>query len=144
MGDYRLFGKEIEGICLDFSKIENYAISIVREKFKDTDYDYYSLTIGKEDLELAYQSKLDKTFKFFKVTYEEIARNNSKMENFSEQRKTISQRDKEMLENKIELLKEDIECIHMYFNEQKKQVPNEIDGKELSIIGKIKYLIGEF
>ena len=49
-----------------------------------------------------------------------------------------------MLENKIELLKEDIECIHMYFKEQKPQVPNEIDGKELSIIGKIKYLIGEF
>lgn len=49
-----------------------------------------------------------------------------------------------MLENKIELLEEDIECVHMYFKEQKKQVPDEINGKKLSIIGKIKYLIGEF
>lgn len=63
---------QIHLICSFFSRIELQAIDIVREYFKDTDYDYHSLTIGKEELELAYQSKLDKTFKSFKVTYEEI------------------------------------------------------------------------
>lgn len=63
---------QIGCICSFFSRIETHAIDIVRDSFKDTNYDYHSLTIGKEYLELAFQSNLDKTFKFFKVTYEEI------------------------------------------------------------------------
>ena len=132
--------KEISNICLDYQRIEIYAIDIVRDKFKDTDYEYSYMTISKKYVTLIFVNTENKEqIKTFKVTYEEISNDKNKMTEFQKERKTIDG----INANKIELLQEDIECVHMYFREQKPQVPNEIDGKELSIIGKIKYLIGE-
>jgi hypothetical protein len=46
---------------------------------------------------------------------------------------------KEMFENKTELLKEDIECIHMYLDD--KQVPRQNNnGVDYSVVGRIKRL----
>ncbi len=131
--------REISNICLDYQRIEIYAIDIVRDKFKDTDYEYSYMTISKKYVTLIFVNTENKEqIKTFKVTYEEIGNNKNKMTEFQEERKTIDG----INANKIELLQEDIECVHKYLKEQK-QVPDEIDGKELSIIGKIKYLIGE-
>lgn len=132
--------KEISNICLDYQRIEIYAIDIVRDKFKDTDYEYSYMTISKKYVTLIFVNTENKELiRTFKVTYEEISNNKNKMTEFQKERKTIDG----INANKIELLQEDIECVHKYLKEQK-QVPDEIDGKELSIIGKIKYLIGEF
>ena len=99
--------KEISNICLDYQRIEIYAIDIVRDKFKDTDYEYSYMTISKKYVTLIFVNTENKEqIKTFKVTYEEIVNNKNKMTEFQKERKTI-------------------------------------DGKELSIIGKIKYLIGE-
>ena len=131
--------KEISNICLDYRRIEIYAIDIVRDKFKDTDYEYSYMTISKKYVTLIFVNTENKELiRTFKVTYEEISNNKNKMTEFQKERKTIDG----INANKIELLQEDIECVHKYLKEQK-QVPDEIDGKELSIIGKIKYLIGE-
>lgn len=133
--------KEISNICLDYQRIETYAIDIVRDKFKDVNYEYSYMTISKKYVTLIFVNIENKgQVKAFEVTYEEISNDKNKMIEFKKERKTIDG----INANKIELLQEDIECVHMYFKEQKQQVPNEIDGKELSIIGKIKYLIGEF
>lgn len=133
--------KEISNICLDYQRIETYAIDIVRDKFKDVNYEYSYMTISKKYVTLIFVNIENKgQVKAFKVTYEEISNDKNKMIEFKKERKTIDG----INANKIELLQEDIECVQMYFKEQKPQVPNEIDGKELSIIGKIKYLIGEF
>lgn len=133
--------KEISNICLDYQRIETYAIDIVRDKFKDVNYEYSYMTISKKYVTLIFVNIENKgQVKAFNVTYEEISNDKNKMIEFKKERKTIDG----INANKIELLQEDIECVQMYFKEQKPQVPNEIDGKELSIIGKIKYLIGEF
>lgn len=133
--------KEISNICLDYQRIETYAIDIVRDKFKDVNYEYSYMTISKKYVTLIFVNIENKgQVKAFEVTYEEISNDKNKMIEFKKERKTIDG----INANKIELLQEDIECVQMYFKEQKPQVPNEIDGKELSIIGKIKYLIGEF
>ena len=133
--------KEISNVCLDYQRIETYAIDIARDKFKDTDYEYSYMTISKKYVTLIFVNTENKEqVKTLKITYEEISNDKSKMAEFQKERKTIDG----INANKIELLQEDIECVQMYFREQKPQVPNEIDGKELSIIGKIKYLIGEF
>ena len=50
---------------------------------------------------------------------------------------------KEMFENKTELLKEDIECIHMYLDD--KQVPRQTNnGVDYSVVGRIKRLEASF
>ena len=126
--------KEISNICLDYQRIETYAIDIVRDKFKDVNYEYSYMTISKKYVTLIFVNIENKgQVKAFKVTYEEISSDKNKMIEFKKERKTSDG----INANKIELLQEDIECVQMYFKEQKPQVPNEIDGKELSIIGKI-------
>ena len=47
--------------------------------------------------------------------------------------------EKEMIENKIELLEEDLECVHIYLDD--KFIPREdIEGEVLSLVGRIKIL----
>jgi hypothetical protein len=49
----------------------------------------------------------------------------------------------EMLKNKVELLQEDIECVHMYLDD--KHIPRkDYKGEEYSIIGRIKRLEESF
>jgi hypothetical protein len=48
-----------------------------------------------------------------------------------------------IMENKIQLLQEDIECVHIYLDD--KQVPRKDDnGREYSIVGRIKRLEANF
>lgn len=43
----------------------------------------------------------------------------------------------EMLKNQVQLLQEDIECVHMYLDD--KHIPRkDYNGREYSIIGRIK------
>lgn len=44
----------------------------------------------------------------------------------------------DMLFNKIELLEEDVECIHKYLDDLK--VPRKYNEEQLSIVGRIKYM----
>ncbi len=49
----------------------------------------------------------------------------------------------EMLKNQVELLQEDIECVHMYLDD--KHIPRKnSEGREYSIIGRIKRLEESF
>lgn len=51
--------------------------------------------------------------------------------------------EKETIKNMVELLKENIECVHMYLDD--KQVPRQNDnGIEYSIVGRIKILEASF
>ncbi len=49
----------------------------------------------------------------------------------------------EMLKNQVELLQEDIECVHMYLDD--KDLPRkDFKGREYSIVGRIKRLEESF
>lgn len=81
----------------------NLRIDIVRETFKDTDYEYSYMTISKKYVTLIFVNTENKEqIKTFKVTYEEIGNNKNKMTEFQKERKTIDG----INANKIELLQE--------------------------------------
>jgi hypothetical protein len=51
--------------------------------------------------------------------------------------------EKEMIKNMVELLKENIECVHMYLDDKK--IPRQNDnGIDYSIVGRIKILEASF
>lgn len=47
-------------------------------------------------------------------------------------------KEKEMLENKVELLEEDIECVHLYLDDQ--GIPRKDDDGIYSVVGRIRIL----
>lgn len=82
--------KEISNVCLDYQRIETYAIDIARDKFKDTDYEYSYMTISKKYVTLIFVNTENKEqVKTLKITYEEISNDKNKMTEFQKERKTI-------------------------------------------------------
>lgn len=91
---------------------------------------YVSNQVESHRLEISAISA-EKAMKIAKVHYEDFECTDVITVGLKSQRELIA-------ENQLELLKEDFDCIHMWL--YKKGITRDVDGKKLSVIGRIQLL----